>query len=98
MKKLLVTLVILASLGTATAVFMTRNTSPTHPELKSADLAPLIPTRAFYADPRSAYDFVVSSDGTLVAHTQASVLGRSVIVKEIATGTQIGELPLGLSF
>jgi dienelactone hydrolase len=98
MKKLLVALVVLSLVGTGTALFLTRNTSATHPVLKSADLPSLIPTRAFHADPRSAYNFVLSSDGTKMAYTQASLLGRSILVEDIESGDQIAELPLGLSF
>jgi dienelactone hydrolase len=98
MKKLLVACLVLTALIGTAAMVMTRNIGPSHPTLKAADMQPLIPTRAFYADPRSAYDFVVSSDGTLMAYTQASLLGRSVIVENIQSGEQIGELPLGLQF
>lgn len=101
LKKSLMIIVALGVCLGAAALFVTRDTAPTHPALRSADLAPLIPTRAFHADPRSEYGYVISNDGTLMAYTQASLTGRRIVVEEIATGAEIGELPLriqGLRF
>ena len=98
MKKLLITVGVLIAIGGGVSLYLTRNTGPGHPVLQAADLPPLIPTRAFYADPRAAYDYVVNSDATLMAYTKASLLGRDIVVEDIATRTQIGTLPLGLSF
>ena len=76
---------------------MTRNTAATHTILASSDLPPLIPTRAFYADPRSEFGFVASSDGAYTVSEKASLLGRSRVVREVATGKQIAEFPVGMS-
>lgn len=98
MKKFLITVSILIAVCAGVSLYLTRNTGPTHPVLQAADLPPLIPTRAFYADPRSAYDYAVNSDATLMAYTKASLLGRDVVIEDIATRSEIGTLPLGLSF
>ena len=98
MKKLLITAGVLVVICAGVSLYLTRNTGPSHPALQAADLPPLIPTRAFYADPRAAYDYVVNSDATLMAYTKASLLGRDILVEDIATRTKIGTLPLGLSF
>ena len=78
-------------------LFVTRNTAATHTILTSSDLLPLIPTRAFYADPRSEFGFVASSDGAYTVSEKASLLGRSRVVREVATGKQIAEFPVGMS-
>ena len=78
-------------------LFVTRNTAATHTILTSSDLLPLIPTRAFYADPRSEFGFVASSDGAYTVSEKASLLGRSRVVREVATGKQIAKFPVGMS-
>ncbi len=40
----------LTAAATATALFSTRDTPPTHPVLQASTLPPLIPTRAFWAN------------------------------------------------
>ena len=98
LKKLFLFLILLLGVCSASALVLTRNTGPTNPGLIAADLPPLIPTRAFFADPRAAYNYVVNSDATLMAYTKGGLLGRKVLIQEIATGVEIGELPLGLQF
>lgn len=90
----LVALVVIAALG---LVFATRDRAATHPTLKAADLSPLIPTRAFYADPRTAFGYVASSDGKYVAFEQASLRGRSIVVKHVANDDILSEFPIGIS-
>ena len=89
-----IVIVIVACAGTI--LFVTRNTAATHPVLASSDLPPLIPTRAFFADPRSESGFVASSDGAYTVSEKASVLGRSRVVREVSTGKQIAEFPVGM--
>lgn len=97
LKKLLLGLSAIAVIATGTGLYLTRDTAPTHPVLKASDLPPLISTQAFYADPRAAFGYVASSDGSLVAFQQASVFGRSIAVQEVATKKTIAEFPIGLS-
>jgi dipeptidyl aminopeptidase/acylaminoacyl peptidase len=97
LKKLLLGLSTIAVIATGTGLYLTRDTAPTHPVLKSSNLPPLISTQAFYADPRSAFGYVASNDGSLVAFQQASILGRSITVQEVATKKTIAEFPIGLS-
>lgn len=96
MRKFLIALGLAACGLTAAGFYITRDIAATHPVLRESALPPLIPTRAFYADPRSVYGFVASSDGTMVAATKASLLGRSIVVRNVASGEQISEFPLGL--
>jgi dipeptidyl aminopeptidase/acylaminoacyl peptidase len=79
-------------------MFITRGTPASHPTLKASTLPRLIPTRAFYADPRAAYDYVASYDGAYVAYKKASLTGRSIAIKEVATGKHIAEFPIGIGF
>ncbi|MBT8166910.1 hypothetical protein DS909_18160 [Phaeobacter gallaeciensis] len=96
-KKLLIGLSAVAAVAAGTGLYLTRDTAPTHPVLKASALPPLIPTRAFYADPRSAFGYVASSNGSLVAFQQASIFGRSITVQEVATKKTIAEFPGDLS-
>lgn len=61
-------------------------------------MPPLIPTRAFYADPRAAFDYNVSGDGKYVSFEQAGLRGAKIVVKELETGEEIAEFPAGLQF
>ncbi|MEM9967502.1 MAG: prolyl oligopeptidase family serine peptidase [Pseudomonadota bacterium] len=96
MKKLKKFLIVFFAVLAGAGLFITRDIPAAHPGLKSADLAPLIPTRAFYADPRSAFGYVASSDGRFVAYEQASFTGRRVAVKEVSSDREIGAFPIGL--
>jgi dipeptidyl aminopeptidase/acylaminoacyl peptidase len=80
----------------AAAIFITRNTPASHSNLKISDLPPLIPTRAFYADPRSKSAYVASSDGKYISFEKASLTGRSVVVKSFETNKEFAEFPVGL--
>lgn len=97
MKKLLIAVAITGLSLIGAALFVTKGSGPTHPTLRAADLPALIPTRAFYADPRSAYGYVASSDARYVSFEKASLTGRSIIVKDLTTNDEIAEFPIGLS-
>lgn len=97
LKKIVLGLIFVAAIITASALFITRNTGATHSVLRAADLPPLIPTRAFYADPRAAYNYAASSDGALVSYEQASLTGRSIVIKDVANDKKISEFPIGIS-
>jgi dipeptidyl aminopeptidase/acylaminoacyl peptidase len=88
---------IVAIIG-AGAVVLTRDIPATQVTLKDGDLPPLIPTRAFYADPRAAYAYIASGDGKYVSYEQASLTGRSTAIKEVATNEVISTLPTELQF
>lgn len=83
--------------GSAFGLALTKNTPVSHLGLRGSDLPELIPTRAFYADPRSEFGYVASHDGTYTVSQKASLLGRSMVVREVASGEQIAEFPVGLS-
>jgi dipeptidyl aminopeptidase/acylaminoacyl peptidase len=91
-------LVAMSVIAVAGALFVTRDTASTNATLKASELPPLIPTRAFYADPRSAFNYVASGDGKYVSFEQASVTGTKVIVKDVVTDEVISEFPAGLQF
>ena len=74
-------------------VFLTRNYGPTHEGLKNSELPPLIPTRAFYADPKAEFGFHVSNDGKYTASEKASLLGRNIVVREIGTDKIVAKYP-----
>lgn len=97
LKKLIVVFSAVCSLAVAGALFATKDTGPTHPELRTANLPPLIPTRAFYADPRSESGYVASGDAKYVSFEKASLTGRKIIVKDLETNSKITEFPIGLS-
>lgn len=97
-KRILVFFLVCGALAATALLFVTRNAPVSHPTLLAAELPPLIPTRAFYADPRAAFDYIASSDASYVAHQQASLTGRSIVVKEMTSGKQIGMFPVGLHF
>lgn len=61
-------------------------------------MPPLIPTRAFYADPRAAFDYIVSGDGKYVSFEQAGLRGAKIVVKELETDEEIAEFSAGLQF
>tara|TARA_R110002126_G_scaffold68704_2_gene174010 strand:- start:30579 stop:32525 length:1947 start_codon:yes stop_codon:yes gene_type:complete len=91
-------LVAMSVIAVAGALFVTRDTAATNATLKASELPPLIPTRAFYADPRSAFNYVASGDGKYVSFEQASLTGTKAIVKDVATDEVISEFPAGLQF
>lgn len=97
-KKILIGLTALTAVGAVAALFVTRDTAATHPTLKAANLPPLIPTRAFYADANDTWDYVVNSDASLMAYRKSSLLGRSVQIAEVASGKTLAELPIGIEF
>lgn len=98
MKKLFIGISAVVVIAAAGALFATRDTAATHPTLKASELPRLIPTRAFYADPRAAYDYVASGDGKYVAFTQASLTGRSIVIKDLETNDVVSEFSAGLRF
>ncbi len=67
MKKILFGFIAIIFVLGAAAIFITRNTPASHSNLKISDLPPLIPTLAFYADPRSNSAYVPSSDGKYIS-------------------------------
>lgn len=97
-KKLVLFLALVVALGAGTALFLTRNTPVSNAGLKASDLPALIPTRAFFADPRAASDYVASSDGRYVILEQASVLGRKRVVRDVESGEEIGSFPFDIGF
>lgn len=82
----------------AAGVYVTRDIPATHPVLRNSALPPLIPTRAFYADPRAEFGYVASSDGKYVSLEKASLLGRKIVVREVASGKDIAEFPVDISY
>ncbi len=97
-KKLLKGCVAIAALLVGGAMFVTRDIAPSHPVLQASDLPPLIPTRVFYADPDAAWDYIISPDATYVVVHTSTLTGRRVVVREVASGKEIAELPLGAQF
>ena len=65
----------------------------THPELHSADLPPLIPARAFFADPQAEFGYQPSFDGALVSYESTGLSGRVIKVREVAGGRVIAKFP-----
>ena len=98
MRRFLLLSIGIMALAAASIFFITRDSGPTHPVLRSADLPRLIPTRLFFADPDAKWDYVASSNGKLVAFRRASLLGRRVAVQEVESGQIIGELPADIQF
>lgn len=97
MKKLFIALATIGVTLTGAALFVTKGSGPTHSTLRATDLPPLIPTRAFYADRRSASGYVASSDARYVSFEKASLTGRSIIVKDLSSNDEIAEFPVGLT-
>ncbi|KAA0917754.1 S9 family peptidase [Aquicoccus porphyridii] len=97
MKKIAFICLLLVLGGVAFVFALTKNTPASHPVLRASDLPTLIPTRAFYANPRSEFGYVASHDGVYTISEKASLFGRSMVVREIASGEQIAEFPIGLS-
>lgn len=82
----------------ATALWIiARDTPATNAGLNSANLPPLIPTRSFFADPRSAFGYDVSPDGRYVSYLQASQTGRKIAIRDLHKDKVIAELPSGLT-
>jgi dipeptidyl aminopeptidase/acylaminoacyl peptidase len=98
LKKLSFSIFILVAISIGAALFVTRNSAPTHPVLRASDLPPLIPTRSFYADHRASSGYVASHDGSLVSFEKSSLTGRNIVVKNVTTGKEISKFPIGLSF
>lgn len=96
LRKMSVFFLVLAILAATGLVVLTRGSGPSHPGLRAADLPPLIPTRAFFADPRAAYGYVASADGKYVALDKGSLTGLKVVVRDVASGDEIAEFPHGL--
>jgi dienelactone hydrolase len=97
-KKILIGFVTTAVLVSAGALFATRDTAATQVTLKASELPPLIPTRAFYADPNSGSAFVASGDGRYISYEQTSLTGTKIIVKEVGTDEVISEFSEQLQF
>jgi hypothetical protein len=97
LKKLFIALATIGVTLTGAALFVTKGSGPIHSTLRAADLPPLIPTRAFYADPRSASGYVASSEARYVSFEKASLTGRSIIVKDLSSNDEIAEFPVGLT-
>ena len=97
LKRLFVGCLIAIACATIVGIWASRDTLPSHTVLRQSNLPPLIPTRAFFADPRSEFAYIASSDGAYTASQKASLLGQQIVVKELATGEQIASFPLGIS-
>ena len=89
-------LLIVVSLAAA-SLYLTRDFAPTHPVLQTSDLPFLIPTRAFYADPKAEFGYVASQDGNFTASEKATLMGRSIVVRETASKKEISEFPAEMS-
>lgn len=98
MKRILIGFVATVAIVGAGALFATRDTAATHAALKASALPPLIPTRAFYADPNSASVYVASADGKYVSYERTGLTGTTIIVKEVATDEVITEFTRQLQF
>ena len=98
MKKILIGFAATAAMVGAWALLATRDNTATHAVLQASELPPLIPTRAFYADPNSASAYVVSADGKYISYEQTSLTGTEIVVKEVATNEVISEFPEQLQF
>ncbi|MGR3760157.1 alpha/beta hydrolase family protein [Roseobacteraceae bacterium NS-SX3] len=68
--------------------------APAHPALAASELPPLIPARAFYADPRSRYGYRPSHDGRFVAFVDASFSGQEYKVSEVDSGEILASFPV----
>ena len=97
LKKIFAFFIVVTCLLLVLVFFITRNTPASHPVLQESNLPPLIPTRAFYADPREAFGYRPSNDGKYVSLQKASIWGRNIVVQDVATGEEIAEFPIGLS-
>ncbi|MCV3274381.1 alpha/beta hydrolase family protein [Roseobacter sinensis] len=98
MNKLFIGALVAICAAAAASIFVTRDIPPTHAALRDSDLPRLVPTRAFYADPRAEFNYIASHDGKYVALEKASLLGRSVVVRDVASGKDISSFPSDLSF
>lgn len=97
LKKLLLIVVAACLVGAVAILWITRDIGASHPNLAKADLPRLIPTYAFYADPRSAYDYVPSPDGKYVAFRKSDFQGGKVTVRDLKTGEEFGDFPINIS-
>ena len=95
LKKLLICLSVLALSGIGALFWVFRDIGPDHPVLRTANLPVLIPTYAFFADPRAQNGYRVSNDGELISYWSAGVFDDSTKVIERRTGEVIAELPGG---
>lgn len=96
LKKCIFSIGVLTLVVCAFSYFATRNIPASHPVIQQSNLPPLIPTRAFYADPREAFGYKPSSDGKYASLERASILGRNIVVQEVATGKELAEFPVEL--
>lgn len=85
-------LVILLVAGAALFV-VSRDKPATHLALQSANLAPLIAVRDFYADPFSNWGYKPSFDGTLVSYWTTNLRGQQLRIKDVASNREITQLP-----
>lgn len=93
MRKFLLVVLAIVFVSTVSLLYITRDTAASHEVLRQSELPPLIPTRAFYADPRAAYGYTASSDAAYVSHSQAGLSGLKKVVREVASGKIITEIP-----
>ncbi|MGJ8597163.1 alpha/beta hydrolase family protein [Sulfitobacter sp.] len=98
MRRILTGFFAISVIGLVGALFITRDIAATHVTLEASEMPPLIPTRAFYADPRAAFDYIVSGDGKYVSFEQAGLRGAKIVVKELETDEEIAEFSAGLQF
>jgi dipeptidyl aminopeptidase/acylaminoacyl peptidase len=93
LKKIFFTVVALVLLACLSLIYITRDNAATHVALRDGNMPPLIPTYEFYANPRVAYGYAVSSGGTWVTHLQSGLKGLKRVVRKIDSSQLLAEFP-----
>ena len=92
LKTVLLALVIFVSCAGGAYLYLSKNSAPTHASLIEAELSPLIPVSAFYADTNAQWRYRPSFDGQYIANFASSFGKQLVEITDRVTGTLVTKI------
>lgn len=76
-------------IGAAAYSIAIRNTPASHDTLKNADLAPLIPVRAFFADTSSSWGYGLSAEARYRSHFESRRAKDTLVISDRESGKEL---------
>lgn len=91
-KAVLLAIAVLVSCSGVAYLYLSKNSAPTHANLIKAELSPLIPVSAFYADTDAQWQYRPSFDGQYIANFASSFGKQLVEITDRVTGKLVTKI------
>jgi hypothetical protein len=91
-KAVLLAIAVLVSCSDVAYLYLSKNSAPTHASLIKAELSPLIPVSAFYADTDAQWQYRPSFDGQYIANFASSFGKQLVEITDRVTGKLVTKI------